>query len=106
MIPIRQAGCTEARVCSRRSQVQDEDDVTLSRTESQEAMHPGKLEINFEEMMKIKEEGERKKKEEERRMKMEREKKEFEQLRQEMGVVRTLSPLGHFLDTFKYFFLY
>ncbi|TTM04436.1 Nexilin [Bagarius yarrelli] len=65
-------------------EVQDEGD-TLVRTESQEAMHPGKLEINFEEMMKMKEEEERKKKEEERRQKMEMEKKEFEQLRQEMG---------------------
>ncbi|XP_047011701.1 nexilin isoform X3 [Ictalurus punctatus] len=65
-------------------EVQDEDD-TLVRTESQEAMHPGKLEINFEEMMKMKEEEERKKKEEARRKKMEMEKKEFEQIRQEMG---------------------
>ncbi|XP_053481917.1 nexilin isoform X1 [Ictalurus furcatus] len=65
-------------------EVQDEDD-TLVRTESQEAMHPGKLEINFEEMMKMKEEEERKKKEEARRKKMEIEKKEFEQIRQEMG---------------------
>ncbi|KAG7332783.1 hypothetical protein KOW79_004617 [Hemibagrus wyckioides] len=65
-------------------EVQDEDD-TLVRTESQEAMHPGKLEINFEEMMKMKEEEERKRKEEARRQKMEMEKKEFEQLRQEMG---------------------
>ncbi|KAF4072662.1 hypothetical protein AMELA_G00265560 [Ameiurus melas] len=65
-------------------EVQDEDD-TLVRTESQEAMHPGKLEINFEEMMKMKEEEERKRKEEARRKKMEMEKKEFEQIRQEMG---------------------
>ncbi|XP_026784394.3 nexilin isoform X1 [Pangasianodon hypophthalmus] len=65
-------------------EVQDEDD-TLVRTASQEAMHPGKLEINFEEMMKMKEEEERKNKEEARRKKMEMEKKEFEQLRQEMG---------------------
>lgn len=50
-------------------------------------MHPGKLEINFEEMLKIKEEAEKKRKEEARRMKMEMEKKEFEQLRQEMGEV-------------------
>lgn len=66
--------------------MQDEDN-TLVRTESQEAMHPGKLEINFEEMMKMKEEEERKRKEEARRQKMEMEKKEFEQLRQEMGEV-------------------
>ncbi|XP_060786929.1 nexilin isoform X3 [Neoarius graeffei] len=69
---------------ARKNMVQDEDD-TLVRTESQEAMHPGKLEINFEEMMKMKEEEERKKKEEARRKKMELEKKELEQLRQEMG---------------------
>ncbi|XP_016379870.1 nexilin-like isoform X2 [Sinocyclocheilus rhinocerous] len=65
-------------------EVQD-DDETLVRTESQEAIHPGKLEINFEEMLKMKEEAERKRKEEARRQKMEMEKKEFEQLRQEMG---------------------
>lgn len=59
------------------------------RTESQEAMHPGKLEINFEEMMKMKEEEERKKKEEARRKKMEMEKKELDQMRQEMGEVNT-----------------
>uniref|UniRef100_A0A8C2AF73 Ig-like domain-containing protein n=1 Tax=Cyprinus carpio TaxID=7962 RepID=A0A8C2AF73_CYPCA len=61
-----------------------DDDETLVRTESQEAMHPGKLEINFEEMLKMKEEAERKRKQEARRQKMEMEKKEFEQLRQEM----------------------
>ncbi|XP_060738203.1 nexilin isoform X1 [Tachysurus vachellii] len=65
-------------------EAQDEDD-TLVRTESQEAMHPGKLEINFEEMMKMKEEEKRKRKAEARRQKMEMEKKELEQLRQEMG---------------------
>lgn len=51
-------------------------------------MHPGKLEINFEEMLKMKEDAERKRKEEARRTKMEMEKKEFEQLRQEMGEVK------------------
>ncbi|KAA0714282.1 Nexilin F-actin-binding protein [Triplophysa tibetana] len=65
-------------------EIQDDDD-TLVRTESQEAIHPGKLEINFEEMLKMKEDAERKRKEEARRMKMEMEKKEFEQQRQEMG---------------------
>ncbi|XP_051949619.1 nexilin isoform X1 [Xyrauchen texanus] len=65
-------------------EVQD-DDETLVRTESQEAIHSGKLEINFEEMLKMKEEAERKRKEEAKRKKMEMEKKEFEQLRQEMG---------------------
>uniref|UniRef100_A0A3B4CMC3 Ig-like domain-containing protein n=1 Tax=Pygocentrus nattereri TaxID=42514 RepID=A0A3B4CMC3_PYGNA len=60
-------------------------DEGLVRSESQEAMHPGKLEINFEEMMRMKEEEERKRKQEARREKMEMEKKQFEQLRQEMG---------------------
>uniref|UniRef100_W5KQ60 Nexilin n=1 Tax=Astyanax mexicanus TaxID=7994 RepID=W5KQ60_ASTMX len=63
----------------------DEDEDGLVRSESQEAMHPGKLEVNFEEMMKMKEEEERKRKQEARRKKMEMEKKQFEQLRQEMG---------------------
>ncbi|XP_076860470.1 nexilin isoform X1 [Brachyhypopomus gauderio] len=63
----------------------DEDDDSLVRTESQEAVHPGKLEINFEEMLKMKEEEQRKRKQEARRQKMEMEKKEFEQLRLEMG---------------------
>ncbi|XP_052460518.1 nexilin-like [Carassius gibelio] len=69
---------------ARKNMVQD-DEKTLARTESQEAMHPGKLEINFEEMLKMKEEAERKRKEEAKCLKMEMEKKEFEQLRQEMG---------------------
>uniref|UniRef100_A0A673J1G1 Nexilin-like n=1 Tax=Sinocyclocheilus rhinocerous TaxID=307959 RepID=A0A673J1G1_9TELE len=69
---------------ARKNMVQD-DDETLVRTESQEAMHLGKLEINFEEMLKMKEEAERKRKDEAKRQKMEMEKKEFEQLRQEMG---------------------
>ncbi|KAI4872329.1 hypothetical protein NFI96_027757, partial [Prochilodus magdalenae] len=70
---------------ARKNMVLDEDDEGMVRSESQEAMHPGKLEINFEEMMKMKEEEERKRKQEARRKKMEMEKKEFEQLRQEMG---------------------
>ncbi|XP_044217653.1 nexilin isoform X2 [Thunnus albacares] len=57
----------------------------LVKTESQEALNPGKLEINFEELLKQKEEAERRRKAEERKMKMEQEKQEFEQLRQEMG---------------------
>ncbi|TRY95212.1 hypothetical protein DNTS_010023 [Danionella cerebrum] len=71
------AGCGDKEV--------EDGDESLVRTESQEAMHPGKLEINFEEMLKMKEEAERKRKQEARRQKMEMEKKEFEQLRQEMG---------------------
>ncbi|KAM7388195.1 hypothetical protein PAMP_024387 [Pampus punctatissimus] len=57
----------------------------LVKTESQEALHPRKLEINFEELLKEKEEAERRRKVEERKMKREQEKQEFEQLRQEMG---------------------
>ncbi|XP_036435479.1 nexilin isoform X2 [Colossoma macropomum] len=70
---------------ARKNMVLDEDDEGMVRSESQEAMHPGKLEINFEEMMRMKEEEERKRKQEARRKKMEMEKKQFEQLRQEMG---------------------
>lgn len=68
-------------------QAQGDDEEGLMKTASQEALHPGKLEINFEEMLKMKEEAERRRKEEERRKKMEMEKKEFEQLRQEMEEV-------------------
>ncbi|XP_026882047.1 nexilin isoform X2 [Electrophorus electricus] len=68
-----------------REEALDEDDGSLVRTESHEAVHPGKLEINFEELLKMKEEKERKRKQEARRKKMEMEKKEYEQLRQEMG---------------------
>lgn len=50
-------------------------------------MHPRKLEINFEELLKEKEEAERRRKAEERKKKLEQEKQEFEQLRQEMGEV-------------------
>ena len=57
------------------------------KTTSQEALHPGRLEINFEEMLKMKGEAERKRKAEEKRRKRELEKKEFEQLRQEMEEV-------------------
>lgn len=59
----------------------------MVKSESQEALHPKKLEINFEELLKEKEEAERSRKAEERKKKMEQEKQEFEQLRQEMGEV-------------------
>lgn len=59
----------------------------MVKSESQEALHPKKLEINFEELLKEKEEAERTRKAEERKKKMEQEKQEFEQLRQEMGEV-------------------
>lgn len=57
------------------------------KSDSQEALYPRKLEINFEELLKEKEEAERRRKAEERKKKMEQEKQEFEQLRQEMGEV-------------------
>ncbi|XP_069555228.1 nexilin isoform X2 [Brachyistius frenatus] len=57
----------------------------MVKSESQEALHPRKLEINFEELLKEKEETERRHKAEERKKKREQEKQEFEQLRQEMG---------------------
>uniref|UniRef100_A0A3Q3E9N5 Nexilin (F actin binding protein) n=1 Tax=Hippocampus comes TaxID=109280 RepID=A0A3Q3E9N5_HIPCM len=69
---------------ARKSMVLDDED-ELERTESQEALHPGKLEMNFEELLKEKEEAERRRKAEERKQKLEKEKQEFEQLRQEMG---------------------
>lgn len=59
----------------------------MVRSESQEALHPRKLEINFEELLKEKQEAERQRKAEERKKKLEKEKQEFEQLRQEMGEV-------------------
>ncbi|XP_075878906.1 nexilin isoform X2 [Nelusetta ayraudi] len=63
----------------------DDEDEGMVKSESQEALHPKKLEINFEELLKEKEEAERRCKAEERKKKMEQEKQEFEQLRQEMG---------------------
>lgn len=70
-----------------RVQVPDEEGA-LVKTDSQEALHPRRLEINFEELQKEKEEAERRRKAEERKKKLEQEKQEFEQLRQEMGEVR------------------
>lgn len=68
-------------------QVLDEEEEGMFKSESQEALHPGKLEMNFEELLKQKEEADRKRKVEARKKKMEQEKLEFEQLRQEMGEV-------------------
>ena len=72
------------------------------KTESQEALNPGKLEINFEELLKLKEEAERKRKAEERKMKMEQEKQEFEQLRQEMGEVSLKHSIKNILYVVTY----
>uniref|UniRef100_A0A8C5KFL1 Nexilin n=1 Tax=Jaculus jaculus TaxID=51337 RepID=A0A8C5KFL1_JACJA len=63
----------------------DDDSPEIYKTISQESLTPGKLEINFEELLKQKMEEERRRTEEERKHKLEMEKQEFEQLRQEMG---------------------
>lgn len=70
---------------ARRSMVVDDDSPELYKTISQESLTPGKLEINFEELLKQKMEEEKRRTEEERKHKLEMEKQEFEQLRQEMG---------------------
>ncbi|XP_029409689.1 nexilin isoform X2 [Nannospalax galili] len=70
---------------ARRSMVLDDDSLEMYKTISQESPTPGKLEINFEELLKQKMEEERRRTEEERKHKLEMEKQEFEQLRQEMG---------------------
>lgn len=69
-------------------QVLDDDSPEIYKAVSQESLMPGKLEINFEELLKQKMEEERRRTEEERRHKLEMEKQGFEQLRQEMGEVR------------------
>ena len=68
----------------------------MVRSESQEALQPGRLEMNFEERLKLKQEAERKRKAEERQKRMEQEKQEYEQLRQEMGVVSDRNHRGFF----------
>ncbi|XP_034357007.1 nexilin isoform X1 [Arvicanthis niloticus] len=70
---------------ARRSMVLDDDSPEIYKTVSQESLSPGKLEINFEQLLRQKMEEERRRTEEERRHKLEMEKQEFEQLRQEMG---------------------
>ncbi|KAM6217825.1 LOW QUALITY PROTEIN: nexilin [Rhynchocyon petersi] len=70
---------------ARRSMVIDDDTPEMYKTISQESLTPGKLEINFEELLRQKMEEEKRRTEEERRQKLEMEKQEFEQLRQEMG---------------------
>ncbi|CAO2600453.1 NEXN [Lemmus lemmus] len=70
---------------ARRHMVLDDDSPEIYKTASQESLMPGKLEINFEELLKQKMEEERRRTEEERRHKLEMEKQGFEQLRQEMG---------------------
>ncbi|XP_052034891.1 nexilin isoform X1 [Apodemus sylvaticus] len=70
---------------ARRSMILDDDSPEIYKTVSQESLTPGKLEINFEQLLRQKMEEERRRTEEERRHKLEMEKQEFEQLRQEMG---------------------
>ncbi|KAM6262541.1 nexilin isoform 2-T2 [Porphyrio hochstetteri] len=66
-------------------QVLDDESPEMFKTFSQESLVPGKLEINFEELLRQKMEEEKRRTEEERRQKLEMEKQEFQQLRQEMG---------------------
>ncbi|XP_019499565.1 PREDICTED: nexilin isoform X8 [Hipposideros armiger] len=70
---------------ARKSMVVDDDSPEMYKAISQESLTPGKLEINFEELLKQKMEEEKRRTEEERKHKLEMEKQEFEQLRQEMG---------------------
>ncbi|XP_072198993.1 nexilin isoform X9 [Excalfactoria chinensis] len=71
---------------ARKNMVLDDDEPPeMFKTFSQESLIPGKLEINFEEMLRQKMEEEKRRTEEERRQKLEMEKQEFQQLRQEMG---------------------
>lgn len=59
--------------------------------------------MNFEELLKEKEEAERRRKAEERKQKLEKEKQEFEQLRQEMGEV-SLNKVKNIHLQIQYFF--
>ncbi|NXW02387.1 NEXN protein, partial [Fregetta grallaria] len=70
---------------ARKNMVLDDDSPEMFKTVSQESLIPGKLEINFEELLRQKMEEEKRRTEEERRQKLEMEKQEFQQLRQEMG---------------------
>ncbi|XP_065529717.1 nexilin isoform X5 [Lathamus discolor] len=70
---------------ARRNMVLDDESPAMFKTFSQESLVPGKLEINFEELLRQKMEDEKRRTEEERRQKLEMEKQEFQQLRQEMG---------------------
>ncbi|XP_064003898.1 nexilin isoform X7 [Pogoniulus pusillus] len=70
---------------ARKNMVLDDESPEMFKTISQESLIPGKLEINFEELLRQKMEEEKRRAEEERRQKLEMEKQEFQQLRQEMG---------------------
>uniref|UniRef100_A0A8C6VF51 Nexilin n=1 Tax=Naja naja TaxID=35670 RepID=A0A8C6VF51_NAJNA len=70
---------------ARKNMGPDDELSLMSKTASQESLTPGKLEINFEELLRQKMEEEKRRTEEERRQKLEQEKQEYELLRQEMG---------------------
>ncbi|XP_029819857.1 nexilin isoform X8 [Manacus vitellinus] len=70
---------------ARKNMVLDDESPEMFKTFSQESLVPGKLEINFEELLRQKMEEEKRRTEEERRQKLEMERQEFQQLRQEMG---------------------
>ncbi|NXA51270.1 NEXN protein, partial [Nothocercus julius] len=70
---------------ARKNMVLDDEAAEMFKTVSQESLIPGKLEINFEALLRQKMEEEKRRTEEERRQKLEMEKQEFQQLRQEMG---------------------
>ncbi|NXD06864.1 NEXN protein, partial [Nothocercus nigrocapillus] len=70
---------------ARKNMVLDDEAPEMFKTVSQESLIPGKLEINFEALLRQKMEEEKRRTEEERRQKLEMEKQEFQQLRQEMG---------------------
>ncbi|XP_060545975.1 nexilin isoform X4 [Pantherophis guttatus] len=70
---------------ARKSMGPDDELSLMSKTASQESLTPGKLDINFEELLRQKMEEEKRRTEEERRQKLEQEKQEYELLRQEMG---------------------
>ncbi|NXI18098.1 NEXN protein, partial [Irena cyanogastra] len=72
---------------ARKNMVLDDESPEMFKTFSQESLIPGKLEINFEELLRQKMEEEKRRTEEERRQKLEMERQEFQQLRQEMGEV-------------------
>ncbi|XP_018114784.1 nexilin F-actin binding protein S homeolog isoform X1 [Xenopus laevis] len=70
---------------ARKNMEPDEENINLCKTFSQESIAPGKLEINFEELLKYKIDEEKRLKEEERKQKLEEEKQIFAQLREEIG---------------------
>ncbi|NXR78144.1 NEXN protein, partial [Pycnonotus jocosus] len=70
---------------ARKNMVLDDESPEMFKIFSQESLVPGKLEINFEELLRQKMEEEKRRTEEERRQKLEMERQEFQQLRQEMG---------------------